>query len=173
MAGSGALQITNSSNSYLGGTTLDTFATNAGGLLGQYTNLGNGVSLNALNTDNFNLAPTVSRIDANVNNPNAAAFASNPGVNNTNVQVQWTGYINIVSGGTYTFQDSNDDTAQVYIDNTLVVNATAPARPTVVPATIILAPGLHTFKMYFVRRHAATCRPSSATRGRTRTTSWR
>jgi hypothetical protein len=110
---------------------------------------------------NFNAAPLISnafpvytRVDAQINYPtNGNGWTFNAGTGNfagfpvgvqlSDVVATWTGSLNIVTGGTYTFTNTSDDGAQLFIDGTLVVTTAV----TTVSGSIFLTPGLHSFQL--------------------------
>src|SRR5262249_40624396 len=56
----------------------------------------------------------------------------------------WTGSLNIITPGTYTFTDNTDDLSTLFIDGTTVVNVTGAG--TAASGTIFLSAGLHSYQ---------------------------
>ena len=92
-------------------------------------------------------SPSYARLVTTINYPNAnmpTQAGAAAGINN--VGAQWTGYLNVLAGGSYTFSVVSDDANQLFIDGQLVVNAGVNTQT----GSINLAPGLHTVKQWFV-----------------------
>ena len=161
VAGTGTLTLSGA-NYYSGGTTLsplsgpgvgvsffDLSASPADGTVGN----NNGPQTEI----NFNTTPSYERLDPNVNYPTnggglvGPATAGNPAalpgnITLTQLAALWSGYLNVVNGGTYTFTDLSDDGSTLYIDgNPIVINS----LNTTNTGTTFLAPGLHLFQVQY------------------------
>ncbi len=64
----------------------------------------------------------------------------------TTFSAVWTGFLNIVTGGTYNFSVVTDDAASLFIDNNTVASSTV---NTTITGSIYLTPGLHTYREVF------------------------
>jgi len=109
--------------------------------------------------------PTTVTVDPNINfgaptgfywmeSPPGSGFSVN-GITfvNTEFSVQWTGYINIATAGSYTFGLNSDDGSWLYIDGSLVTSDSGthpPGAPITAPAvtgTVSLSAGSHTIEV--------------------------
>jgi autotransporter-associated beta strand protein len=116
------------------------------GFSGRYYNsvaavLGNGI----IGGFDFGLLnPVVTRNDATINYANnAAGFQSIAGVNVANMAGQWTGVLNIATGGIYNFQTISDDGSILYVDGQPVAQNDGSQGATTRGGNIDLTSGLH------------------------------
>ena len=135
---------------------------------------------------NYNAPPVLSRVDNTINyatngngwtsnagtgtmatlptTVNAAGSGGGLGLQIDEVAGQWTGTLNIVTGGSYAFSVVTDDGATLYIDGNVVFNITGTSNPTT--AAVTLAAGPHTFQNLWYQGSGAA-QPLPVTRGRT------
>ncbi len=168
LAGTGAVSLLDA-NYFSAGFNLN----NVGslGVLAQFYNLSFGPGGGALvgppngtQTVFFNqLTPVFSRIDSSINYPNNGnGFGSTvsgatgnsatlpASVNPFMVAAQFSGSLNIATGGSYTFTTSSDDNSDLYIDGVLVVNNDFNQGNTARSSTVTLAAGPHTFLAQYI-----------------------
>src|SRR5207248_3309545 len=81
------------------------------------------------------------------------------GIANTNVFVQWDGFIKITAAGSYTFNTNSDDGSQLFLDGAMIVtNDGSHGQTTVTSAAQTLSAGLHTLRVrYFQGTGGSGC----------------
>lgn len=77
-------------------------------------------------------------------NPPVAPFPARPNNDNTNFAYFFTGYLNIPTGGMWTFWLTSDDQARYYVDGQLVINNTG---ATVNTSAVSLSAGFHSINI--------------------------
>ena len=156
-AGAGTLILTGT-NTFTGGAVLNSAG---GGIPVDFINTGGAATMNAVP---FNTAtPITARVDGVIYYPNSTGFTTNGGnvvpsnVPSTNVAGLWTGYIDIVAPGTYTFGLNSGAGSQLLVDGQIVVDNDGrhplAAGPTT--ATINLTAGLHSFQVKYFQTNLA------------------
>jgi autotransporter-associated beta strand protein len=132
---------------------IPTFNASAG-VFGRYYNFGFTPANNSGNPTvgqaDFSQTPTVTRADTGgINFPTATppTLLQPSPITATNFGVEWTGGLNILTGGSYTFTVLSDDGAQLFIDGTAVV--TNNANTTQTSAAVLLSAGTHSVEMRF------------------------
>src|SRR5205823_5720474 len=108
-------------------------------------------TLNYLRSIDYSGTPSGTHIDPTINFTWAGSGGASvlpPGITDQNTwDAQWTGFLNIVTAGTYTFQTNQiNDAVELFIDGTSVL-AGAGADITVTGTGVSLSAGLHTVKI--------------------------
>ena len=131
----------------LAGGTLQFTAT--AGFSGSYYNVVN----DGYVPDFTDLTPVATRTDATIDFPNNnSGFAPGiAGLDMTDSAAEWTGELNVTSGGSYTFQTTSDDGSLIYVDGQQVVNDDGPHAMQTATGTVELAPGEHAITVEYTQ----------------------
>lgn len=102
---------------------------------------GSGLKARFWDNDSFRGAPAATRTDPSVNHAWRFDGSPSPSVPADHFSARWTGSVQPRWSDTYTFTTVSDDTARVWIDGRLVVDASDPHGPRVDTGTVRLRAG--------------------------------